>query len=71
MNITAQLDQLSTADKLRTMKYLWNNLCRHADEVPSPARHGEVLAEREQAVANGSATFLDWETEKARIRNQC
>ncbi len=69
MNIIAQLDQLSTTDKLRTMEYLWDDLCRHADEVPSPAWHGEVLAQREQAVAEGSAVFRDWEVEKSRIRD--
>lgn len=69
MNITAQLDQLSTAEKVRTMEYLWNDLCRHAEEVPSPAWHGNVLAEREQAVADGSDSFHDWETEKSRIRD--
>ena len=69
MNITVQLDQLSTAEKLRTMEYLWDDLCRHANEVPSPAWHGEVLAQREQAVADDNAAFHDWEGEKARIRN--
>jgi hypothetical protein len=69
MNITAQLEQLSTADKLRAMEYLWDDLCRHADEMPSPSWHGEVLAERERAVAEGGAIFRDWETEKSRIRN--
>jgi hypothetical protein len=69
MNITAQLDQLSTTEKIRTMEYLWDDLCRHADEVPSPEWHREVLAQREQSVAEGGAVFLDWETEKSRIRD--
>ncbi len=69
MNITAQLDSLSTADKLRTMEYLWDDLCRHADAVPTPAWHGEVLAERVLAVTNGQAIFRDWESEKSRIRD--
>ena len=69
MNITAQLDQLSTAEKLRTMEYLWDDLCRHAEAMPAPAWHGDVLAERERAVAEGSAVFGDWEAEKSRIRN--
>ncbi len=69
MNITAQLDQLSTADKLRTMEYLWDDLCRHAEEVPSPAWHGNVLAQREQMIVDGSAVFSDWEAEKAKIRD--
>jgi hypothetical protein len=51
------------------MEYLWDDLCRHAEEVPSPAWHGEVLAERERAVAEGGAVFRDWEAEKTRIRD--
>lgn len=69
MNITAQLDQLSTTEKIRTMEYLWDDLCRHADEVPSPAWHDEELARREQAITGGSAIFRDWEAEKLRIRD--
>ena len=69
MNITAQLDQLTTADKIRTMEYLWDDLCRHTDEVPSPAWHADVLSQREQSVAGGSATFRDWEAEKSKIRD--
>ena len=69
MNITTQLDQLTTADKIRTMEYLWDDLCRHADEVPSPAWHADVLSQREQSVAEGSAVFRDWDAEKSRIRD--
>lgn len=68
MNITVQLDQLSTAEKISTMEYLWDDLCRHADKVASPAWHGEVLAQRAQSVADENSTFRDWESEKIRIR---
>ena len=54
MDITAQLDQLTTADKIRTMEYLWDDLCRHADEVPSPAWYAETLSQREQGAARYS-----------------
>ncbi len=33
MNITAQFGQLCTAEKISTMEYLWDDLCRHADGV--------------------------------------
>jgi hypothetical protein len=69
MNITTELDRLSTADKLRAMEHLWDELCRHSDEVPSPAWHGDVLAQREQAVNEGKASFEDWETAKAKIHD--
>jgi hypothetical protein len=52
------------------MEYLWDDLFRHADAMPVPAWHGEVLTERERAVAEGGAVFRDWEAEKTRIRNQ-
>lgn len=68
MNMAAQLDRLSTAEKISTMEYLWDDLCRHADKVVSPAWHGEVLAQRAKSVADGHSILRDWETEKARIR---
>ena len=69
MDITTQLNQLTTADKIRMMEYLWDDLCRHADEVPAPAWHKDVLSQREQSVADGSTAFSDWEAEKSRIRD--
>lgn len=69
MNITTELDRLSTADKLKAMEHLWDELCRHSDEVPTPAWHGDVLAQREQEVSEGKAKFLDWEAAKAGIRD--
>jgi len=69
MNITAQLDGLSTADKLRTMEYLWDGLCHHPDQIPSPAWHRKVITERLESVANGQAVFKDWDAEKSRIRD--
>lgn len=69
MNITTELDRLTTADKLRAMEHLWDELCRHPEEVPSPAWHGDVLAQREQAVNEGKTSFRDWDAEKTRIRN--
>jgi hypothetical protein len=68
MNITAQLDQLTIAEKLGTMEYLWEGLCRHADDVPVPTWHETVLQGRAQLVSEGKADFRDWNAEKSRIR---
>lgn len=68
MNITAQLDQLTIAEKLGTMEYLWEGLCRHADDVPAPTWHETVLQGRVQLVREGKADFRDWNAEKSRIR---
>jgi hypothetical protein len=69
MNITAQLDRLSVAEKISAMEYLWDDLCRQAGDALSPTWHGEVLIRRAQSVAGGNSIFRDWETEKTRIRD--
>jgi len=68
MNITIPLDEMSMEDKIRAMEELWDDLCRHADKVPSPLWHKEVLAQREEAVSEGKDKFNDWDSEKEKIR---
>jgi Putative addiction module component len=68
MNIALPLDQMTIGDKIRTMEYLWDDLCQHADQVQSPAWHSDVLAERERNILVGEASFEDWNTAKKKIR---
>jgi hypothetical protein len=63
-----QLDKMTTADKIRVMESLWDDLCKHADAVTSPLWHKDVLSQREKSVAKGKEKFNDWEREKKRIR---
>jgi hypothetical protein len=65
-----ELQNLSTEEKLQMMESLWDSLCAKAPSVDSPEWHGDLLAEREQAVRNGSDSFEDWEVAKAALRNQ-
>lgn len=67
MNISLPLDEMTVEEKLQLMETIWDDLSRHADEMEPPAWHGEVLAEREAAVARGDETFEDWETAKQRM----
>lgn len=69
MSTSLQLDHMTTSEKIRTMEQLWDDLCRNAESVSSPEWHSDVLQQREEAVAKGSASFNDWETEKKRIRD--
>ena len=62
------IEQMTTAEKIRTMEDIWDDLCHHAAEVPSPSRHQDVLSQREESVSKGSEAFTDWETAKKRIR---
>ena len=70
MNISLPLDEMTVEEKLQLMEALWDDLSRHADEMEPPAWHGELLAEREAAVARGDEAFEDWETAKQRIEKE-
>jgi len=63
-----QLDKMTTADKIRAMESLWDDLCKHADAVASPSWHKNILSQREKSVAKGKEKFNDWDREKKRIR---
>ncbi len=63
-----QLDKMTTADKIRAMESLWDDLCKHADAVASPSWHKDILSQREKSVAKGKEKFNDWDREKKRIR---
>ena len=62
------LNEMTTSDKLSVMEELWDDLCRHPEQVPSPAWHGEVLSGREKRVRDGEAGFSDLADAKERIR---
>lgn len=69
MNATLPLDQMTIVDKIRTMEYLWDDLCRHAEQVDSPTWHGDVLSEREQNVLVGESSFEEWDIARKKIRD--
>ena len=66
MNIA--IDQMTTAEKIRTMEDIWDDLCHHAEEISSPSWHQDVLSQREESLSKGGETFTDWETAKKKIR---
>jgi putative addiction module component len=67
--VSIALDQLSTEEKLAMMESLWDSLCAKTGSIASPSWHGDILAEREEAIRNGNDDFEDWETAKAALRN--
>jgi hypothetical protein len=68
MDIALPLDKMTTADKLSLMELLWDDLCRAPGDVPTPAWHGEVLAEREQLLREGKTQFCDFAEVCDRLR---
>lgn len=69
MNTAIKLENMTTADKIRTMEDLWDDLCRHAEDLPSPAWHLDLLEGREQNILAGESRFEDWATAKKAIRD--
>ncbi len=68
MATTLDLQTMSTAEKLRLMEDLWQNLSTDERSVPSPAWHGDVLAERERLISSGEESYIDWEIAKKQLR---
>jgi hypothetical protein len=65
-----QIQQMTLSEKLRAMEALWEELCRHEEQVPVPQWHKDILDERERLVREGKAKFVDWETAKKQIAGQ-
>lgn len=61
------LDQMTIDEKLAMIEQIWEDLAAHQEAIPVAAWHGEVLAERERAVAAGTAGFHDLDDSIRRI----
>ena len=70
MEITIPLDKMTTADKLRAMERIWDDLQRKPEDVPSPSWHADVLEAREKQVKEQSSQFVDWTEAKRKIRDR-
>jgi hypothetical protein len=68
METVVDLERMSTADKLRLMENLWQNLTEDDSALASPSWHGDVLQERERLTSSGEEEFIDWETAKQQLR---
>lgn len=51
------------------MEIIWNDLCKKADNIPSPAWHEKVLNDRENEIHNGEDVFVDWNNAKKTIED--
>jgi Putative addiction module component len=68
MPLTLDLEKLTTADKLRLMEDLWQNLTNGDLEIDSPSWHGDVLAERDRLISSGEEQLIDWGVAKKQLR---
>ena len=63
----AEIQNMSSSEKLQAMELLWDALTHEADSVPTPPWHAEVLAQRLERIRNGKGTFLTVEETKKRL----
>ncbi len=68
MDISSQLNQMTTEEKLRTMELIWDDLCQSSD-FSSPDWHKDVLDEREKQLKAGKEEILDWAESKQELRD--
>ena len=70
MALPLPLHEMTLEEKLQAMEALWDDLSRNPDLLESPSWHEDVLRERDQQLATGEASFMDWEQAKAYIRSR-
>ena len=70
MSINLLLKDMTIQEKLAVMESTWEDLARTSEAIESPAWHKDILDERCQRLAGGTARFTDWETAKADIRKK-
>jgi hypothetical protein len=69
MNLQLDLEKMTTAEKLRAIELIWEDLSRDSENLPSPSWHEDVLLEREQKLKSGETGFVEWSAAKQQIRN--
>ena len=61
------LHQMPLREKLFVMDALWDDISAAEADLDVPAWQKEVLDVREEAVAAGTAKFIEWEDAKKEI----
>jgi hypothetical protein len=64
------IDQMTIQEKLQAMEALWNDLCRHEENVPVQQWQKDILDERKKLIETGQARFTEWEEAKKRITRE-
>ncbi len=69
MGFSLPLDKMTTAEKLAAIELLWEDLCKHTENMPTIPWHGTVLSEREKQISGDKSSFSDLSEAKRRIRD--
>ena len=67
MTVELAIESMSVAEKVRLLETVWQSLCAHPENVPSPEWHRDILEERTRRLEDGRATVATWADAKARL----
>ncbi len=56
-----EIKKMSTLERLQTMEAIWSTLLYDANELEPPEWHQEVLTQRKNKIAQGTAEFISIE----------
>ena len=70
VDVHIPLDKMTTAEKLRVLEEVWDDLHRTPEDVPALSWHADVLEARERRIREGKAQFRDWDEAKRTIRER-
>jgi hypothetical protein len=69
MRLALSVENISIEEKIQTMETMWDDLCRKADSIPSPAWHEKVLNNREKEISNRDDIFIDWNSARKSMKD--
>ncbi len=65
---TLSISELSVAQKLGLLEFVWTELTKEDKNLNSPDWHKNILTEREQSIESNEAVFSNWNEAKERIK---
>ncbi|KAB2639343.1 MAG: addiction module protein [Verrucomicrobia bacterium] len=65
-----QISQMSSSERVEAMELLWESFAKEGIDYPSPDWHGRVLAERNEIIESGMATWLSVDELQARLMSR-
>ena len=64
------IEEMTPLQKVELMEELWKSMSRNPELVESPAWHGEVRRQRDEALKNGTDRFISLDEAEKRIREK-
>jgi hypothetical protein len=68
MGQSLPLEDMSIEEKLKTMEEIWDDLVSHAESLPSPEWHRDILEDRDKALEKGIEQTIDWDVAKKALK---